>query len=276
MNTNTEIKMVVFDWAGTTVDYGSMAPHTVFDRVFSAHGIVLTPEEIDGPMGMEKKAHIRNLLSTDSGTAQFRQVNKRTWNEEDVEQYYREFETTLADVVADFSTPIDGVVETVDELRRRGIRIGSTTGYTSQIMEKVTGKAKSLGYEADVVMTPDLAGDGRPTPFMIYACMQKLGVYPPSAVVKVGDTVVDMQEGSNAGVWSVGVLEGSNLLGLTEEQFRGMSPETLEERMKKAEEIYLEAGADLVIRSIRDLPAAIGALERRMEDSTSQRVTWNR
>lgn len=276
MNTNTEIKMVVFDWAGTTVDYGSMAPHTVFDRVFSAHGIVLTPEEIDGPMGMEKKAHIRNLLSTDSGTAQFRQVNKRTWNEEDVEQYYREFETTLADVVADFSTPIDGVVETVDELRRRGIRIGSTTGYTSQIMEKVTGKAKSLGYEADVVMTPDLAGDGRPTPFMIYACMQKLGVYPPSAVVKVGDTVVDMQEGSNAGVWSVGVLEGSNLLGLTEEQFRGMSPETLEERMKKAEEIYLEAGADLVIRSIRDLPAAIGALERHMEDSTSQRVTWNR
>lgn len=276
MNTNTEIKMVVFDWAGTTVDYGSMAPHTVFDRVFSAHGILLTPEEIDGPMGMEKKAHIRNLLSTDSGTAQFRQVNKRTWNEEDVEQYYQEFETTLADVVADFSTPIDGVVETVDELRRRGIRIGSTTGYTSQIMEKVTGKAKSLGYEADVVMTPDLAGDGRPTPFMIYACMQKLGVYPPSAVVKVGDTVVDMQEGSNAGVWSVGVLEGSNLLGLTEEQFRGMSPETLEERMKKAEEIYLEAGADLVIRSIRDLPAAIGALERHMEDSTSQRVTWNR
>lgn len=260
---NKKIEMVVFDWAGTTVDYASSAPHVVFDKVFSGHQIHLTAGEIDRPMGMEKKAHIRQLLSCDSGQEQFLSVNGRAWNDSDVEQYYKEFEKTLYDVVADFSAPIDGTVETVAKLREMGIKIASTTGYTSQIMERVIPRAKAGGYEADVVMTPDLAGDGRPTPFMIFACMQKLHVYPPHAVVKVGDTVVDMQEGKNAGAWSVGILEGSNLLGLSKEAFDGMAPDELRERMEKASAVYKEAGADLVIRSIRDLPEAIREIERK-------------
>jgi phosphonoacetaldehyde hydrolase len=261
-NADRKIQMVVFDWAGTTVDYASSAPHVVFDKVFSGHQIHLTGAEIDKPMGMEKKAHIRSLLSTESGTRQFQKNYERNWNEDDVEQYYEEFEKTLADVVADFSTPIDGVVETVAELRRRGLKIGSTTGYTSQIMERVIPKAKALGYEADVVMTPDLAGGARPTPFMLYACMQKLDVYPPCTVVKVGDTVVDMQEGKNAGAWSIGILQGSNMLGLSQEEYDHMDPEALKERKKKAEQSYYEAGADFVIDSIRDLPETIDKINK--------------
>ena len=57
-----KIKMVVFDWAGTTVDYGSSAPAEVFAEIFEEAGIRLTREEINGPMWMEKKAHIRALL----------------------------------------------------------------------------------------------------------------------------------------------------------------------------------------------------------------------
>ena len=59
------IRMVVFDWAGTVVDYGSSAPAQVFDQVFLGEGIPLTRQEINGPMGMEKKDHIRALLSLD-------------------------------------------------------------------------------------------------------------------------------------------------------------------------------------------------------------------
>lgn len=261
---NNKIKMVVFDWAGTTVDYGSSAPHTVFDRVFSNHSIHLTPEEIDKPMGMEKRAHIRSLLSCPSGAEQFRKLNSRSWDENDVDSYYNEFENTLYDVVADFSSPIEGTVETCNLLRSRGLKIASTTGYTSQIMERVIPKAKAEGYEADVVMTPDLAGASRPTPFMIFACMQKLNVYPPCAVVKVGDTVVDMQEGKNAGAWSIGILQGSNLLGLTKEQYDSMPVEELSALEAKATRTYFEAGADFVIDSIRDLPAAIDEINGRL------------
>lgn len=264
MNAMQAIQMVVFDWAGTTVDYGSSAPAEVFDRVFTGAGLRLTREEINRPMGMEKRAHIRELLSCESGSRQWREAYGRPWTEEDVERLYREFEETLRQVVAEYSAPIPGVVEAVAKLRERGLRIGSTTGYTSEIMELVIPRARALGYEADCVVTPDLTGAGRPTPFMLYECMRRMNVYPPAAVVKVGDTVVDVQEGKNAGAWSVGILTGSNLLGLTREEYLAAQPEELEARKSEAADRYREAGADLVIDSIRDLPAAIDELNRRM------------
>ena len=132
------------------------------------------------------------------------------------------------------------------------------------MMEQVIPRAKSLGYEADCVVTPDITGAGRPTPFMLYECMRRLNVYPPAAVVKVGDTVVDILEGRNAGAWSVGILTGSNLLGLTQAEYQAADPDELKARKQKAADRYREAGADMVIDTILDLPAAIDELNRRM------------
>ena len=171
-----------------------------------------------------------------------------------MERLYQEFEDTLRQVVAEYSTPIPGAVETVARLREQGLRIGSTTGYTSKMMEQVIPRAKSLGYEADCVVTPDITGAGRPTPFMLYECMRRLNVYPPAAVVKVGDTVVDILEGRNAGAWSVGILTGSNLLGLTQAEYQAADPDELKAHKQKAADRYREAGADMVIDTILDLP----------------------
>ena len=264
MHPSNTIRLVVFDWAGTTVDYGSSAPSEVFDRVFTKAGLHFTREEINRPMGMEKKAHIRALLTSESGSRQWRETSGAPWTESDVERLYREFEDTLRQVVTEHSTPIPGVVETVAQLRERGLRIGSTTGYTSEMMELVIPRARALGYEADCVVTPDITGASRPTPFMLYECMRRLNVYPPDAVVKVGDTVVDIQEGKNAGAWSVGILTGSNLLGLTQAEYQAADPGELEARKCQAADRYREAGADLVIDSILELPAAIDELDRRL------------
>ena len=258
------IQLLVFDWAGTTVDYGSSAPETVFERVFESAGIHFTKEEINRPMGMEKNAHIRQLLSSENGGRQWEEVYGRPWTEDDVEMLYQKFETILNEVVAEYSQPIPGVVETVEKLRRAGYRIGSTTGYTSQIMEKVIPEAEKYGYKADCVVTPDLTEAGRPTPFMLFECMRQMNVYPPCEVVKVGDTVVDIQEGKNAGAWSVGILEGSNLLGLTREEYEAMDPEELRKCKYDAAECYRKAGADIVIDTILDLPEAVAELNRRL------------
>lgn len=260
------IQMIVFDWAGTTVDYGSSAPSQVFDRVFSQAGIHLTREEINSSMGMEKKAHIRALLTCPSGDRQWKERYGAAWTEEDVEKLYQTFEATLHDIVAEHSVPIPGVVETVRQLREQGLKIGSTTGYTSQMMEQVLPRAAELGYEADCVVTPEMTGASRPTPFMLYECMRRMNVYPPCAVVKVGDTVVDIQEGKNAGAWSIGILTGSNLLGVSQEEYESMEPDELARRKQEAAERYTQAGADLVIDSIRDLPAAVAELNRRMAE----------
>ena len=266
MKTTQTIQLVVFDWAGTTVDYGSSAPAEVFRQIFDAAGIHLSRQEINRPMGMEKKAHIRELLSGEEGGRQWAQRYGGPWTDADVERLYQSFEAQLHQVVAAYSTPLPGVVETVSKLRRQGIKIGSTTGYTSQMMEQVIPQAAALGYQADCVVTPDVTGSGRPGPFMLYECMRQLNVYPPQAVVKVGDTVVDMQEGKNAGAWSIGVLTGSNLLGLTQAEYEAAEPERLSERKQAAAQRYLEAGADLVIDSMTALPEAIEELNRRMAE----------
>lgn len=268
-NNAGKIQMVVFDWGGTTVDYGSMAPATVFERVFSEAGIHLTRDEINRPMGMEKKSHIRELLKSESGNRQWLALHHTAWTEDDVNGLYENFENKLADVVAEYSSPIPGTVEAAAELRKAGILIGSTTGYTSQIMEKVIPAAKAGGYEADCVVTPDLVGSGRPAPFMIFECMRRMNVYPPASVVKAGDTIVDIREGKNAGVWSIGILTASNLLGLTKPEYDAMSPEKIKKLKEEKTNQYFAAGADLVIDSISELPAALETLNRRI---ASQKV----
>lgn len=155
MESKNKIELVVFDWAGTTVDYGSSAPSEVFDRVFRAAGLHLTKEEINRPMGLEKKAHIRELLSCESGRNQWQGQYGRPWYEEDVDALYEKFEATLHEVVAERSDPMDGVVETVNALRRAGLKIGSTTGYNDWMMEQVLPRAAAGGYSPDCVVTPD-------------------------------------------------------------------------------------------------------------------------
>lgn len=264
MSKEHEIQMIVFDWAGTTVDYGSSAPYTVFDRIFTSAGIHLTKEEINRPMGMEKKAHIRELLSGESTNRQWIKLHNTQWTEQDVENLYQKFEAMLHDIVAEYSSPIPGVVETVAKLRKQGLKIGSTTGYTSQMMKQVLPRAAEMGYEADCLITPDMTGAGRPTPFMLFECMRRMNIYPPCTVVKAGDTIADILEGKNAGAWSIGILTGSNLLGLSQEEYDSMEPEKLKKRKQEASGRYMEAGADIVIDSILDLPSAIETLNLRL------------
>lgn len=266
MDKRATIELAVFDWAGTTTDYGSQAPIQVFDQTFSKKGLSFTREEINAPMGMEKRAHIRAMLSTERGTKRWEDAYGRMWNEEDVEELYQSFEQTLSEVVAEHSQLIPGVAESIAQLRKMGIKIGSTTGYTSEMMQYVLPVAKEGGYDPDCVITPDMTGHSRPSPFMVYECMRRMNVYPASRVVKVGDTVMDILEGKNAGAWTIGILVGSNLIGLSEQEYCNTSKDELEQLKKSASKRYADAGADLVIDSIKELPEAICTLNSRLAE----------
>ncbi len=257
MTDKQQIKLVVFDWAGTTTDFGSQAPADVFDRTFRQKGLVFTKNEINAPMGMEKKAHIKTMLSAARGKKMWNEAYGRDWDEDDIEEIYQSFEANLRTVVTEYSKLIPGVKETVDKLREMGLKIGSTTGYTSEIMQYVLPVAKEQGYDPDCVVTPDLTGYSRPTPFMVFECMRQLNVYPPKLVVKVGDTVMDILEGKNAGAWSVGIIKGSNVAGLNEADYNALDEAAKKELHGKARQVYLEAGADYVIEDITELPEVI-------------------
>lgn len=262
---NNGIELVIFDWAGTTTDFGSQAPVHVFDKTFQEYGLKFTKAEINAPMGMEKKAHIRTMLSEDNGKKMWQEKYGRMWTEDDVEDIYQSFEKNLSTVVAQYSKLIPGVKETVDELRNEGLKVGSTTGYTSEMMQYVLPVAKEQGYDPDCTVTPDVTGHSRPTPFMVFECMRQLNVYPPVKVVKVGDTVMDILEGKNAGAWAVGILKGSNLAGLSEEEFNACDAAQLEKLYAHAKEEYIKAGADMVINDITELPQAIAEINAKLK-----------
>ncbi len=252
-----KIELVVFDWAGTMVDYGCNAPMAVFKEVFEEKGIHLTMAEISAPMGMGKKDHIRTLLQTDNATNQWLQQYGSSWKEADVEEMYEKFQTLLFKRLKDYCTPIAGAIETVDWLRQNGIHVGSTTGYTKEMMEIVRPEAKRQGYETDYLVTSEIVGKGRPYPYMLFENMRHFGVMSTQSVIKVGDTVTDILEGLNAGVWSVGVVKGSNLAGITPETEATFSEQEKAERYQKAREAFQKAGANYIIESISDLPDLI-------------------
>ncbi len=257
----SKIEMVVFDWAGTMVDYGSCAPVDVFDRTFKKKGIELTKEEINKPMGMEKKCHIRTILNFERVKMLFNELYNRDFTEKDVEELYDIFEKDLYEVVLEYTVAIYSVVETLNTLKEMGIKVGSTTGYTSAMMEKVTQKAKTIGIAPDVVITPDVANNAsRPSPFMIFECMKKLSVESVANIIKVGDTKMDILEGKNAGVITVGLLEGSNMLGLSKDEYSKLTKSEQDELKLIAKQKYLDAGANFVINNMSELLDVIKAI----------------
>jgi phosphonoacetaldehyde hydrolase len=252
-----KITAVILDWAGTAVDYGSFAPVDAFARAFAAFGVEPTLAEIRAPMGLEKRAHIARMLAEKRLAAQWYERHGRPCAQRDVDQIYAEFEAALFEALQNFAEPLPGVLETVDWLRARRIQIGSTTGYTRGMMDVVVPQAKERGYAPDCVVCPEDVGAGRPAPYMLWRNLERLGVASIREALKVGDTAADMQEAKNAGCRCVGVLKGSNMLGLSMEEFRVLGADGRQALFGEAKRKYLDAGADYVIEEIARLPELI-------------------
>lgn len=248
-------KLVILDWAGTTVDYGCFAPVNAFALAFQSVGLEPTVEEIREPMGMLKRDHIRMMLSMDRLKTQWIGKYGSEPDEAAVEKIYSVFQESLMKSLEDYADPKPGTLEAVAELREMGIHIGSTTGYTDSMMKIVTKKAAERGYEPDAWFSPDaVEGLGRPYPYMIYKNMQQFQIASVEEVIKVGDTVSDIREGKQAGVRSLGLLEGSSALGLSQEEYEALSFEEREFVLNKARKKLLQAGADDVILNLGELP----------------------
>ena len=164
------------------------------------------------------------------------------------------------------SLPIPGVIETLASLRAQGIRIGSTTGYTRAMMDVVVPGAAAKGYTVDNCVTPDGLPKGRPFPYMIQKNMADLGITDTDTVLKYGDTIADIKEGINAKVWTVGVVMGSNEMGLTQEEAACMTRAELEYRKTQVRRRMLEAGAHYVVDTIAELPDVIDDINSKLEE----------
>ena len=261
------IKGVIFDWAGTTVDYGCFAPLRGFIDGFKSKGVDITIDEARKPMGLLKIDHTRAISQFPRVQAEFKKVNGRDITEQDVQEIYEVFNKTLLSNIINYSTVKEEVVDTVKSLKERGLKIGSTSGYTREMMDQIIDKVAQQGYSPDCCVCADEVPKGRPFPYMVWRNLTTLGIPNPRDVVKVGDTVSDIKEGTNSNCWSVGVVMGSSELGLTEDEVKNMPADKLEAEKRRVRAIYYEAGADYVIDKMGELPAVIKDIERRLKQN---------
>ncbi len=248
------VKTIIFDWAGTTVDYGCMAPVMAFKNAFAEKGIELTFDEIREPMGRLKRDHIAILLNLPLVQEQWLAAFGQPSQASDIDALYERFEALLFENLAENSKLKPETAEVINQLQAKGFKIGSTTGYTSEMMEVVTNVAKEAGYIPDYVVTPDSVENlGRPYPYMIYQNMKHFKNTSVSEVVKVGDTVSDILEGKNAGVFTIGVVEGSSEMGFSLAEYNALSTINKEQLIQKVTRRFYEAGADLCILNLTEL-----------------------
>ncbi|MCU0614860.1 MAG: phosphonoacetaldehyde hydrolase, partial [Desulfobacterales bacterium] len=248
-----KVKAVVMDWAGTAVDYGSIGPVAVFIEVFRLFGVSVSVTETRQFMGLMKKDHIRGMCGLPSVQNSWVREHGRLPDEKDIDAMYRETERLMIAAIAKHSDPIPGLLETVDQLRRDEIKIGTSTGYTSPMMKVLVPLAAQKGYQPDNVVCASDVPAGRPYPWMCFKNAIDLQVYPMEAMVKIGDTISDIEEGLNAGIWTVGVAQTGNELGLSQHEVENLPGKKLGEKLSDIEQKFKDSGADFVIHGIWDL-----------------------
>jgi len=258
------VKLVVFDWAGTIVDHGCFAPVAPFVEAFARHGVELSTEVARGPMGLEKKDHIRALLALPEVARGWQRAHAAAPSEADVERIFADFVPLQLARVDASSRLISGLLECVEELRRRGVAIATTTGYFAEAADLCYAAAAEQGFRPDAAFCPSDVPEGRPAPWMIFRAMEALRVHPPAAVVKVGDTAPDIGEAVNAGAWAVGVAATGSHVGLTEDELAALPADDRERRIVGARRMVLGAGAHYVIGSVRDVPALVAQIDARL------------
>ncbi|MEO8203601.1 MAG: phosphonatase-like hydrolase [Betaproteobacteria bacterium] len=192
--------LVVFDMAGTTIEDSGQVPEA-FTYVLGTHGIAISEAELNALRGASKRDAIRHFVAR-SGQGD---VEART------DTVFAGFRDRLSKL---FHTggvkPVAGAAKTFAWLRARGIRVALNTGFDRTIANLII---ESVGWQAavDAVVCGDDVASGRPSPDLIFKAMEQTGVADARSVMAVGDTVLDLRAGRNAGAgWVVGVLSGAH------------------------------------------------------------------
>ena len=171
------------------------------------------------------------------------------------------FEPMNIAAIRDHADIIPGALEAIAWARARGMRIGSTTGYTRPIMAALLPLAAAAGYAPEVVVCAGDLPEGRPSPLMMWHAMAALGCWPAHLVVKVDDTPPGIGEGLSAGTWTIGLALTGNICGMSADEL-AVLPEAARVPIRARAEAELTAsGADMVIDSIAGLPAALAGIE---------------
>ncbi|HTW34345.1 MAG TPA: phosphonoacetaldehyde hydrolase [Rhizomicrobium sp.] len=259
----SEIAAVVFDWAGTMVDFGCLAPVRALQAAFAAEGLAVSEAQARKDMGKAKRDHVEALLADAAVNGAWTGKFGTPPGAADIDRVYAALEPLMLEEAARQSALIPGAAAIADWLQHKGVKIGSSTGYTRTMMAGILPRAAAQGYVPSVVVCAGETKVGRPSPLPMWKALSELAAYPAWRAVKVDDAIVGIEEGRAAGAWTIGVAASGNGVGLGLEAWRVLSES---ERAKKSEasgRTLRDAGADYVIATVADLKDVFVEIERR-------------
>ena len=262
--TRSAIQAVVFDWAGTMIDFGCRAPVMALRDVFAEAGIEISEAEARADMGRAKRDHVRALLAMPRIAGLWNERHGSPSTEDDVTRLHDAVEPKMRAAARDCARLIPGAVEIASDLRGRGVKIGSTTGYTRPMMADILPLAAEQGYAPDVVVCAGETAQGRPSPLMMWKALVELGAWPARACVKVDDAVVGIAEGLEVGAWTVGLSASGNGVGLGQGALAMLPAAERVARIAASAKALRDAGAHYVVESVADLGRVLADIETRI------------
>lgn len=258
------IQAVIFDWAGTTMDFGCVAPAVVFIEVFKREGVPIGMAEARGPMGAAKREHIRQITEMPAVRARWTTAQGTPPTAADVDRMYAAFIPLQLDCLSQYSDLIPGALDTVTTLRARGIKIGSSSGYNTEMMAVNIRDTARQGFNVDLTICASDVPHGRPNPDMCLLNVMKLGATTVEACVKVDDTLTGIEEGLNAGMWSIGVAISGNEVGLSLAEWQALPAAEQSALRRRATTRMQQCGAHYVVDSIANLMPCIEDIQSRL------------
>ena len=267
---NKKIKGIILDNSGTFVDPFVIAPAIAFVEVFKKFDINITMEESRIPMGIRKDLHIKKILQIPE--VQNRWINKycRESNNNDIMNIYNEFIPIQLKILPKYCNLLPKVVETVDILKQQGIKFGTTTGFSREMTNCILENIKDKGLTFDNTVAGDdfnnLNLGTRPKPFMIYKNMEKLNISDINTIVKIDDTITGIQEGTNAGCWTIGIANYSTYMNIESiEQWETMSnKEKYEKKQYVRNKMIEESDAHYIINEFEEIIPVIEDINLRL------------
>lgn len=221
------IKLCVFDMAGTTVDEDNLVYKTV-QKVINNQGYDFSLEVVLAHgAGKEKHQAITDILQNASACTQVEQT---------ANQAFSEFKPSLKQAYENAEVkPIAGTPELLNYLRNQGISVVLNTGYDRATAEQLLQKLNwQVGRDIDGLVTADDVENGRPAPDMIHKAMAMCDITDSQQVLKAGDSAIDIKEGKNANCgMTIGVLSGAQ----TREQLAEVQPDYILESLASLQDL---------------------------------------
>ena len=265
---NGPIKAVIFDMSGTIIDPFCISSALSFVSAFRQNGFNISIREARDPMGLRKDLHIKEILNDFSVRKRWIEEMRRDPTEDDIKNIHTSFEKTQFKILPSYANIIDGVEETVDILKTNyKIKIGITTDLDRKMVDIVLDKNPK--FITKCIVSGDELRENigyRPKPYMLWKNLFNMGINPIQSVVKVDDTVVGIEEGINAGCWTIGVSDWGNYMNINSiGEYEKLNYYQLEEKRKISKKRLLDGGAHYVVDNVKNIPEVILDINSKLE-----------